>query len=248
MSQHDLGALLLRLGQPLEAIPLLESSRIAWIEQENLLLRVKSEAFLGLALLATGDRAGAEELAASGWATFQAGVPVGEQPQDWLWALHRLLMALSQSNYAHAVLRAAYAELQRQGAAISQPDLRRSFFERVQLNRDIVKAYDQLAGIARVILVSLARRDVPLGRTLRKDEFITVQWTLSAPEDEAVADKSERRRYRLKRLLEEAEQQGAAPTDDDLAEALGVSRRTILRDLQAMAQEIETPPTRKRKR
>ena len=69
-----------------------------------------------------------------------------------------------------------------------------------------------------------------------------------ALEDEAMGDKTQLRRQRIKRLLEQAESQGAAPTDDDLAGALGVSRRTILRDLQAMAQELETPPTRKRKR
>jgi DNA-binding SARP family transcriptional activator/predicted ATPase len=247
-AQHDLGALLLQLQQPFEAVSLLESARTAWIEQDNLLLRVKSEAFLGLALLAIGDRAGAEELTASGWATFQSGIPVGEHLQDWLWALYRLLVAFGQSKHAHAVLRAAYAELQRQGRAIDDQDLRRSFFESVQLNREIVKAYDQLADIPREISVSLARRDVPLGRTLRQDEFITVEWTLSAPEDEAIANKSERRRNRLKRLLAQAEKQGAAPTDDDLAKALGVSRRTILRDLHAMAHEIETPPTRKRLR
>ena len=40
-AQHDLGALLLRLGQPWEAIPLLEAAREAWSKQENLLLRVK---------------------------------------------------------------------------------------------------------------------------------------------------------------------------------------------------------------
>jgi DeoR/GlpR family transcriptional regulator of sugar metabolism len=75
-----------------------------------------------------------------------------------------------------------------------------------------------------------------------------VSWTVSAPEDEAVVDKTLLRRQRLRRLLQQAENQGAAPTDDDLARALGVSRRTILRDLQAMAQQMKAPPTRKRKR
>jgi tetratricopeptide (TPR) repeat protein len=245
--KHDLGVLLVRLEQPSEAIPLLEAARSAWVEQGNLLLRVKSEAYLGLACLAAGDRARAEELAAGGWSALQSGVPAGEQVQDWLWALYRLLAALGQPKRAEAALRAAYAELQRQGGAISDADLRRSFFERVPHNRTIIKAHDQLAGIPRVITASLARRDVPLGRSLREDEFITVQWTLNAPEDDAIADKSERRRYRLKRLLDEAEKQGAAPTDDDLANALGVSRRTILRDIQDLTKKITLPPTRKRK-
>jgi hypothetical protein len=98
-----------------------------------------------------------------------------------------------------------------------------------------------------VISVSLARKDVPLGRTLREDEFVTVQWTLNSPEDESISDKSIRRHHRLKRLLQEAERQSSAPTDEDLAGALGVSRRTILRDMQVLKQEIPRPPTRKRK-
>jgi predicted DNA-binding transcriptional regulator YafY len=38
----------------------------------------------------------------------------------------------------------------------------------------------------------------------------------------------------LQRLLYEAQAQGAAPTDDDLAAALDVSRRTVLRDMAAL--------------
>ncbi len=98
-----------------------------------------------------------------------------------------------------------------------------------------------------MISVSLARKNVPLGRPLREDEHVTVKWTLNSPEDESISDKSALRHYRLKRLLEEAEKQNAAPTDDDLARTLGVSRRTILRDMQVLAQESPVSPTRKRK-
>jgi predicted DNA-binding transcriptional regulator YafY len=75
-----------------------------------------------------------------------------------------------------------------------------------------------------------------------------VRWSVSAPEDEVIPGKDQRRRHRLVRLLNEAEQQGAAPTDDDLAAALGVSRRTILRDMRALAVDMPIPATRKRKR
>jgi tetratricopeptide (TPR) repeat protein len=246
-ARHDLGALLLRLDKPLDAIPLLDAARAAWLEQGNKFLCVKSEAFLGLALLAAGERLRAEELATKGWATFREGVPDGEQPQGWLCALYRLLRDLDQPDRAQEVLRAAYAELQRQAGNIGDPVLRQSFFERVPLNHAIVIAHDKLAGVPRMISVSLARNDVPLGRSLRENEFVTVQWTLNAPEDEAIPDKSARRHHRLKRLLQEAEKQDAAPTDDDLARALGVSRRTILRDMQQLTRDNPRPPTRKRK-
>ena len=145
------------------------------------------------------------------------------------------------------MLHAAYAELQRQAQYIGDLNLRRGFYENILANRQIVAAYDQLAGAPRRLSVTLARREAPLGRVLRPDEYVRVDWTISAPEDEAIADKAERRQYQLMRLLEQAENQNAAPTDEDLAQALGVSRRTILRDMQSLAQEIYRLPTRKRK-
>jgi tetratricopeptide (TPR) repeat protein len=249
-AQHDLGALLVKLEQPQEAMPLLEAARAAWVAQHNPLLQAKSEAFLGLAVLMAGEQAQATALAEANWELFKQGVPSGEQPQGWLWAFYRLLIELGggqNAERAPAVLRAAYAELQRQAQAIGDAALRRSFFERVPLNRAIVNAHDRVTQASRVVAVSLARRGVPLGRALRPDEFVTVRWTLAAPDDEAIADKATRRQHRLARLLREAEAQGAAPTDDVLAEALGVSRRTILRDMQEMARG-QVMSTRKRKR
>lgn len=246
-AQHDLGALLVRLDRPSQAIPLLEAASAAWIEQNNLLLRVKSEAFLGMARLAVGDRMRAEELASNGWGAFQAGVPLGELTQAWLWALYRLLIAVNRAEAAHDILRAAYSELQRQARTLGDHDLRHSFFANVWLNHEIVSAHDRRSSNQRVISFQLARRSAPLGRTLLPNEFVTVAWTVSAPEDEAIADKTERRLYRLQRLLQEAQAQNAAPTDDDVAHALGVSRRTILRDMRAVTQDQRKSSTRKRK-
>lgn len=247
-ARHDLGALLASLDRVSEAIPLLDAAYRAWAEQGNPLLREKTQAVLGLALFAAGDRARARELAASGWAAFQEGVPLGESAQAWLWALSRLLTAVGRVEPAHDVLRAAYSELQRQARTIAAHELRESFFERVPLNRQIVAAYDELTSTPRGLSVRLARRAAPLGRALKPDEFVTVHWTVHAPADEAIRDKSTSRRFRLQRLLREAQAQDAAPTDDDLARALGVSRRTILRDMQALSQTSSKPPTRKRKR
>jgi hypothetical protein len=154
---------------------------------------------------------------------------------------------VNRDEAAHDVLRAAYQELQRQARTISDHALRRRFFVNVWLNREIVLAHDRLASVQRVIPFKLARRSAPLGRALLPDEMVTVEWTVNAPEDEAIADKTERRLYRLQRLLREAEAQNAAPTDADLARALGVSRRTILRDMQVVAHDEKEPSTRKRK-
>ena len=74
------------------------------------------------------------------------------------------------------------------------------------------------------------------------------QMAADNPEDEEVRGKVQRRRYRLRRLLGEATEQGAAPTIDDLAAALGASRATIKRDLADLRQvgyEVRTRGSRK---
>jgi tetratricopeptide (TPR) repeat protein len=246
-AQHDLGVMLLHLDKLKEAVAHLESALALQQEEGDLLDRLKSGAFLGLALVKSGETSRAEELATTGWNAFQAGVPIGDKYQDWLWALFRLLQALDRLSQANEVLQAAHDELQRQAQYIADPTLRRGFFELVYINRAIVEAYDLSRHTSRLRSVRLASKHAPLGRLLREDEYVLVQWTVSAPEDDSVTDKTARRHIQLKRLLQQAESQNAAPTDDDLAQALGVSRRTILRDMQALAQEIPRPPTRKRK-
>jgi DNA-binding SARP family transcriptional activator len=246
-AQHDLGALLLRLNDPQTAMQSLEAARAKWRDLGNDLLRYKSEAYLGLALLATGDRSAVRELAEENWQAFQRGGLGGEQPQAWLWALQQLLKQLGQHEQAIAVLRAAYAELQRQGEAITASHLRQQFFNRVPLNRAIVEAYDHLNQLQRRLSVTLVRIDVPLGRRLTDRDYVTIEWTIAAPEDDALTDPIDRRRHILSRLIAEARSANAAPTDDDLARALDVSRRTILRDIAALSRSGVILPTRRRK-
>ena len=74
------------------------------------------------------------------------------------------------------------------------------------------------------------------GRQLRAEELVEVTWTIEAPEDGGVADVGERRRRQILRLLDEASVQGAAPTVDDLAEAIGASRSTVRRDMATLRQ------------
>lgn len=245
-AQHDLGALYVRLNKPGQAISLLEAARATWLAQRNELLRLKSEVYLGLARLALGQHSQAKALAETGWNVFQKGLPDGEQRQAWLWQLYQLHTALQQPDRAEQLLRAAYEELQRQASAIADTNLRRNFFECVPLNQEIVTACDGLAHRSRYLTVTLARQNAPLGRPLLAEEMVTVRWTISAPEDEAIASKSARRQNRLRRLLAEAAAQEAAPTDNDLAEALGVSRRTILRDMADLAGSGFTFLTRRR--
>ncbi len=250
-ASHDLGALLIKIGAADRAVPLLGRAIEIWDRHDNLVALAKSRAYLALAELTLGRTGSASHLADLGLATLRTGFPPGEQAQGWLWTLYRVLAGLGRGDEARAVLIAADAELDRQAAAITDPERRRQFLERVPLNRAIVAEVATTEGRhtsgPTIVTVELARRDAPLGRTLRPDDRLVVDWTASAPEDATIADGQRRRQHRLARLLAEAAEAGAAPTDDDLARVLGVSRRTILRDMAAMSTD-SAATTRRRLR
>ena len=95
--------------------------------------------------------------------------------------------------------------------------------------------------------VLLARRGVPRGRPLRADELIEVIWTVEECEQhqsEQPVNKAVARQRRLRRLCAEANAQGAEPTVSALAEALGVTVRTIDRDIAALRAAGEQLVTR----
>ena len=244
-AQHDLGAIRWRTGDLDAAVPLLRCAADAWTAQGHPMLRAKSEAMLALCLLDVGEPPDAvRPLAGAGVELFRSGEFAGEQPHAWLWALHQLLVRLGDDTAAE-VLEAAMAEVLRQASTIADNERRRGFFERVPLNRAIIAA-SSAGHERRSTVVRIARVDAPLGRTLRPDEYVDVTWTLHTASDEGFAEGTGRRQHRLRRLLDEAAQQGGAPTDDDLAHALGVSRRTILRDMAALASDA-SPATRRRR-
>lgn len=118
-----------------------------------------------------------------------------------------------------------------------------AFRDRVPLNRKIDTALWQYAEKEKVSLVSV---DVPLGQKLEKSDYVSVTWTTSLPTDQLLKNSAERRQHILQRLLHEAETQGASPTDEDLATAVGVSRRTVLRDIKALNEKGVVLPTRRR--
>jgi DNA-binding SARP family transcriptional activator len=99
---------------------------------------------------------------------------------------------------------------------------------------DQLQATGLCDSLPRQIVLSLPAAAAPTGRPLREDEWVQVSWTVVAAEDEDYHGKVARRRHRLLRLLRQAAQQGAAPTVAALAESLGISTRTLKRDLAAM--------------
>jgi ATP/maltotriose-dependent transcriptional regulator MalT len=152
---------------------------------------------------------------------------------------------------ARAELEAAYQEIRRQAALFVDDRLKHDFLAEVALHREIEARWRQEPAGPPPQLVRLARADAPLGRPLAEAERAPVRWTVDAGQADRqilqAQGKVALRRHRLQRLLAEAQAQAAAPTDEDLARALGVSRRTILRDMAALAQTSQATPTRRRK-
>jgi predicted ATPase/DNA-binding SARP family transcriptional activator len=163
--------------------------------------------------------------------------------------IYTVLSAAGDKQRARDFLTEAYDSLMARAEKLEDPVTRDLFLENVSVHREIVATYSELQALeqAHRIAVSLPRADAPLGRPLHEDEFVTVTWTVAAPEDETISGKVARRRQRILRLLREAEAQGAAPRDEDLAGVLDVSLSTLRRDMGALRAEGHSLPTRWRK-
>jgi len=156
-------------------------------------------------------------------------------------------LARSLAAYGLYLMRSTDADGVRRGTALV--DEARTLFRRLGMAGDLTWLEAEVTALLQPgrVSVRLPAAGAPTGRPLREDEWVEVVWTVAALEDETIAGKVARRRHRLLRLLREAKEQGAAPTVDDLAAALEVSRATIKRDLAALRRaghEVRTRGSR----
>ncbi len=232
---QDLGMLLVRQEAYAQAVPCLRQAHENWAHTGERLNRLRCEAVLALALVELDQQAEAAQWTNRCWKAFVEEQSTGSELLNWYNELYVLLKRWDRSDDARRVLDAAYQELLRQARSLPTPDLQARFLTRVPVHRSIAGEHLDRQSNPRSIAMRLAHKDAPLGRPLTGDEVVFVTWTLCDSTDDLYENKAERRRHVLQRLLAESAAQNAAPTDDDLAEALGVSRRTILRDMEALA-------------
>jgi len=148
------------------------------------------------------------------------------------------LLADARSAEARAMLLQAQALAWQCGMQTLQATIQRD------LQCALAEEFEPPAGQVRV---RLARQGVPRGRPLRADEMADVFWTIASAEDNdarAQGGKVAERQRRIRRLCAEALAQGAEPTVEDLAAALGVTSRTIDRDIAALRAAGEQIVTR----
>ena len=131
-------------------------------------------------------------------------------------------------------------------AGLSQSSFQRAV-QLVPAHREIVAKAVRFA--PQIVEVMLPRAEAPTGRPLEEDDLQMVHWTIEHPDDDRHVSPIDRRRQQILRLLAEATAAGAAPSMEDLAEALAVSDSTIRRDLSALrdqGHEIVTRGQRKK--
>ncbi len=208
-------------------------------ERENL---AESRACLALTL-AAGHPMEAVQAAAAARADLADSADRAVLHQLVAYASHVAARAAGDAAAASAHIQAAARAMDTAAAALP-PAERARFLQQVPLNRATQSALDALS---QIVTARLVRADVPLGRSLTPADYLSVRWTLVSPADTAIPRADERRRHVLLRLLAEAAAQGAAPTDANLAAALRVSRRTIIRDIEHLAASGIAIPTRHRR-
>jgi predicted ATPase len=188
---------------------------------------------------------GQMEAAASALDAAQAGDWDKAQPSahTYCW-LYSAATDLGRNDEAQSALQKAHKILQDSLQGLSSEQVQMSL-TRIPEHRAIVAAWEAQNIQRQTFRIPSA--NAPTGRPLRDDEYIEVAWTTHTPEDEGVEDKTQRRQLQLERLIGEAQQQGAAPTLDDLAAALKSSKATIKRDLamlRAKGVELKTRGSR----
>ncbi|MBK7893706.1 MAG: tetratricopeptide repeat protein [Anaerolineaceae bacterium] len=239
---NGIGLVQLGLAQPAAARRSLQDALALWQAIGERFKQSETLAGLALAHLAEADLPAAEQQLAAAFNLLE-GSPVHPYWRRWVhFAAYRVYTALGDGETAVSHLLSA-AQATNDIAHKLPAAERQNYWAQVLINQQISQAVKQQATHQDVRLV---KATVPLGNALTDADYKTVRWTISQPTDALIASPVTRRRHILQRLLAEAEAQEAAPTDADLAQALGVSRRTILRDMDALATENITLPTRGR--
>jgi len=145
---------------------------------------------------------------------------------------YRVFTTARKEDEAAQCIETAHAYLEEELASMPDDASREALVKNLPELREVKETYRafqiQRHGI---------QRPFRLLRAGQTDDWVTITWTLNAPEDDCIADKVTRRHHRLSRLLREAAQQEGVPTYQHLAEALGVGLRTIERDMAELKKK-----------
>ncbi|MEZ5409812.1 MAG: AAA family ATPase [Acidimicrobiales bacterium] len=157
------------------------------------------------------------------------------------WWCAEVLETAGDHDEASKEVALAHQLLTRHLADLPEP-VARAAWEQVAEHRAILEARERF--FEEQIEMLLPAAEVPGGRPLENEDLITVRWTVSSPQDQAITSPTQRRQRRILRLTDEAVAQGAVARISDLAVALDVSERTVKRDLSQLRAAGHHPVTR----
>lgn len=227
---YNIGCARLELGDVKSAIAALAEALAIREEIGDLAKVIESYAGLALAQLAAEEDEAAIVSVNRAIALLQAGEYPHVLRQEVYCAAWQIADLLGNKQTAREYLGKAELAMYSLCETIP-PEAMETFLANVPVNRQVASA---LREYALTVDVQCAPIGSTRGRALRPDELRNVRWTLSTPGDEQIVDPTARRQRALRRLLRESSRQAVVPTDEQLAGALGVSRRTILRDREAL--------------
>ncbi len=193
-------------------------------------------AYQGLAHLGLGNPAEALDCTCRALLALAQGPAEGEIASEIYYAHAVVLAAHGQEDRAHEYFARAYHNLIEYAAQFEDEPARRAFFSRDPTVRRLMEEV-YARGIAPRPDSGVVTRWLP-SRAGPDRRPVPVEWTLDAGPPDASLKRSQGaialRRERLARILREAHSHGARPTIQQLADDLGVSPRTIKRDLAAI--------------
>jgi DNA-binding SARP family transcriptional activator len=179
------------------------------------------------ALWLAGDQAGAAALSAGAIGALEQ-LPGGEFVAEMYWHHSQIT---GEPGTGTRWLGRAHETVLAHAQSLPESADRARFLER-PLHRAIVRAWE--GGQPRRVWVWLPPKgETTVGRK-SADNRIEISWTPWHPEDDALPDKVSRRHHQLRRLMAEANAQGAQPIIPALAEALDSTIPTIKRDLATL--------------
>ncbi len=224
-------------GEPASALDHFRQAQTISERMGDLVFIPELLAYRGLAQLALAQPGEALQLTRQAMLAMAQGDVTEEVIPEIYYAHAVALAANDRDEDAHATFSRAYEHLLAGAAQLEDREARAAYFHRNPTTRRLMQEL-QTRGIAPASDVGVEWVELP---DTAGDGSMRIQWTVDAgPADTALKQTAGAiglRRAQLARLLEEARAQGAAPTNADLARALGVSTRTIQRDRAALRRD-----------
>lgn len=192
-------------------------------------------AYQGMALLGLGRPEQALAYTQQALLGLAQGAVDNEIASEIYSAHAQVLVAQGEEKQAQDYFKRAYENLVRYAAQLEDEAARQAFFNHNPFTRHLMRELyaRQIAQPPDSVTRKLPARRDPARR-------VQVSWTVDAGPADAALRQAEGaitlRRTRLARLLREAKTQGGRATVEQLADALGVSARTVKRDLAALRQ------------